>query len=275
MELLTHAATSCLKKSSFNYDDIELLIYSGVYRSDYVMEPAYAALLAGELNMNATVSGPGDKRTLAFDVFNGSVGFLNACYVAQQMIEAGNCNTTMIVAAESNNNSDSFAGELVGFFETASALILDGRSAADKGFSRFHFSCQVESINAYTTYYTNGEPEPYLQVVKDTNLEALYIGCILPAVRELLQMEGIDLTCIDKVFPPQISSAFITRLSQQLGIPLEKFVDVAGEGPDYFSSSLPYALEHSYEAGLVSAGDIGLMIVVGSGIQVGCAIYHF
>jgi 3-oxoacyl-[acyl-carrier-protein] synthase III len=275
MELLTHAATGCLKKSTFEYDEIELLIYSGVYRSDYIMEPAYAALLAGELGINSIVPGAADKKTLAFDIFNGSTGFLNACYVAQQMMAAGNCNTAMIVAAENENNADSFPGELVGFRETASALILDGRSSADQGFSRFHFSYHVELINAYTTYYTSGEPEPYLHVLKDSNLEAFYIACILPAVQELLQMEALDLARIDKVFPPQISTSFITRLSEKSGIPREKFVDVAGEGPDYFSSSLVYALEHAYEMSLVRQGDIGLMISVGSGIQVGCAVYHF
>ena len=90
-----------------------------------------------------------------------------------------------------------------------------------------------------------------------------------------MQLEGLDLNRIDKVFPPQISSRFISQLSEMLHIPLERFVDVVGDGPDLFSSSLPYAFEHVYEKGLVKPGDTGLMIAVGSGIQVGCAIYHF
>src|SRR4029079_12439339 len=127
------AAANCLGNSSYERNDMGLLIYSGVYRSGYVMEPAYAALLAGELDMNATESGPGNKKTLAFDIFNGSVGFLNACYVAQQMIAADICKTAMIVAAESENNADSFPDELVGLRETASAIILDSHPSAGKG----------------------------------------------------------------------------------------------------------------------------------------------
>ncbi|MEX2231041.1 MAG: 3-oxoacyl-[acyl-carrier-protein] synthase III C-terminal domain-containing protein [Cyclobacteriaceae bacterium] len=282
MELLNRAATSCLKKSSYECSEIGLLIYSGVYRSEYLLEPAYAALLAGELDMNATTLGPDNKKTLAFDIFNSSVGFLNACYVAQQMIAAENCKTAMIVAAESENNADSFPDKLVGIRETASALILDSHPSNDKGFSRFLFSYDWESLNAYTTYCktgdTNnktGDTKPCLHVVKDTNLEALYIECIFPAVQKLLQMEGLDLNRIDKVFPPQISSSFITRLIEKLNLPRERFIDVVGEGPDLFSSSLTYAFEHAYEKGLVKPGDIGLMIAVGSGIQVGCAIYYF
>ena len=275
MESLICAAKSCLSKSTYESGDIGLLIYCGVYRSEYLLEPAYATLLAGELDMNATALGATDKKTLAFDIFNGSVGFLNSCYVAQQMMLSQNCKTSMIVASESDNNDDSFAGEPVGFSETASAIILDSHPSADKGFSRFLFRYNVESLNAYTSYYSPDDSKPYLHVAKDGNIESLYVACILPAVQDLLQADGINLSDIDKVFPPQISSGFITRLSQSLEIPGERFVDVVGEGADLFSSSLPYALEHAFENALVKPGDIGLMIAVGSGIQVGCAIYYF
>jgi len=275
LELLKQAAENCLRNSSYESSEIGLLIYSGVYRDKYVMEPAYASLLAGELDMNATTPGQDGKKTLAFDVFNGAVGFLNACYVAQQMMTAGISKTAMIVAAEIENNVDSNSEERLGVRETASALILDVQPVTGKGFSRFHFSYHEESLHAYKTYYSTGDSNPYLHVMKDAHLEKLYIAGILPAVHGLLQIEGLDLNRIDRIFPPQISSGFITQLSKKLNFPLEKFVDIVGEGPDYFSSSLPYALEEAYKKELVKAGDTGLIIAVGSGIQVGCALYHF
>ena len=275
MELLHCAAKNCLLKSSYESAEIGLLIYCGVYRSEYLLEPAYASLLAGELNMNATSPATGSQTTLAFDIFNGSMGFLNSCYVAQQMLAAGNCEKAMIVAAESENNTGLFPNEIVGFRETASALILDSNPMTDTGFSRFLFRYHVESINAYSANYKTGHSKPHLHVVKDDNLEALYIEYILPAVQELLQLEGLDLSRINKIFPPQISSGFITKLSQKLYLPRDRFIDVAGDGTDLFSSSLPYAFEHASEQGLVEPGDIGLMIAVGSGIQIGCALYYF
>jgi 3-oxoacyl-[acyl-carrier-protein] synthase III len=277
LDLLYHAATNCLSKSEYDRSDIGLLIYTGVYRSEYLMEPAIAALLGGELEMNAKITEADNtnNKTLAFDIFNGSIGFLNACYVSQQMIAAGNCKTAMIVAAETENNADLFPDKLMGIRETASALIVDPHPSNDKGFSRFLFKQHGELLNAYTTCYKTGDAKPFLHVVKDPNLQEMFIECILPAVQELVQMEGLDLTRIDKVFPPQISSKFITRLSEKLNLPRERFIDIVGEGPDFFSSSLTYSLEHAHEKGLVASGDIGLMIAVGSGVQVGCAIYHF
>jgi 3-oxoacyl-[acyl-carrier-protein] synthase III len=275
IELLNSAATNCFKTSSYQSSDIGLLIYSGVYRSEFLLEPAIATLLAGELDMNATISDLDNKKTLAFDIFNGSLGFLNACYVAQQMITAENCKAAMIVAAECENNADSLPGELVDVRETGSALILDSDPSNHTGFSRFLFRYHTDSLDAYTTNCNCEERIPYLHVRKDSKLETLYIDCILPAVKDLLQMEGLDLNRIDMIFPPQISSGFITRLSDALNLPRERFVDVVGEGPDFFTSSLPYSMEFAYEKGIVKSGNTGLVIAVGSGIQAGCAIYHF
>ena len=274
-DLLKHAATNCLSRSGYNRNDIGLLIYSGVYRSEYVMEPAIAALLAGELDMNAKITEPENNKTLGFDIFNGAIGFLNACHVSQQMMAAGSCKTAMIVAAEIENNADSFTGKLMGIRETASAMILEPDPLNEKGFSNFLYEFNTESLDAYTTYYRTRDSKPHLRILKHPGLDGLFIECIPPAVEKLLKMEALSLNDIDMIFPPQISSCFIKRLSEKLNLPLEKFIDVVGEGPDLFTSSLPYSFEYAVENGLVKPGNIGLMIAVGSGIQVGCAIYHF
>ena len=275
VELLHDAAINCLEKSSYLCNDVELLIHSGVYRSEYLMEPAIASLLAGKLEMNATISDPENKKTLAFDIFNGSIGFLNACYIAQQMIKGGKCKTAMIVASEIENNTGLFPDKLVGVCETASAIILDAHPMKGKGFSRILFNYHPEALNAYTAYCCTAENKICLNMEKDADLGEKYIACIVPLVEDLLTQEGLELNQIDMVFPPQISSGFIEELSNQLDFPLERFVDVVGKGPDLFSSSLPCGVEHAYSKELIKPGNTGLMIAVGSGIQVGCAIYKF
>ncbi|MBC6492036.1 3-oxoacyl-[acyl-carrier-protein] synthase III C-terminal domain-containing protein [Flavihumibacter stibioxidans] len=275
MELLVDAATQCLERSAYGSSEIGLLIYSGVYRSEYLLEPAFAALLAGELGMNATYPSSGDRKTLAFDVFNGSVGFLNACYVGQQLILAGKSSTAMVVTSEIENNDTVWPTERVGIKPTASAMIIDAAGQNNSGFSRFLFSHHPEYINAYTTYYVAEGFSPRLHVEIDPGIESIFISCIIPTVREILRLEGLAITEIDIVIPPQVSAGFIKRLSEALGYSTQKFIDAVGDGPDLFTSSIPYAMDHLYEDKLVKTGDIGLIITVGSGIQVGCAIYHF
>jgi 3-oxoacyl-[acyl-carrier-protein] synthase III len=89
-----------------------------------------------------------------------------------------------------------------------------------------------------------------------------------------LSIEPLDLAQIKVILPPQISSGFIQRLSETLKLTSDKFVDVEPDH-DLFTSSLPYALQHVRERDMVEPGDIGLIIAVGTGIQVGCATYYF
>ena len=55
----------------------------------------------------------------------------------------------------------------------------------------------------------------------------------------------------------------------------EKYVDIVDDGKDYFTSSLAYAFQYARRQDVVKPGDIGLIINVGTGIQIGCAIYYF
>jgi 3-oxoacyl-[acyl-carrier-protein] synthase III len=96
-----------------------LIMFAGVYRNDFLCEPAVAALLAGELGINSDTRSPDDKRTFVFDVFNGALGFLNACHVAVQMIRVGKHKNVMVVASEIENNTVVQPDRLLGIKETA------------------------------------------------------------------------------------------------------------------------------------------------------------
>ena len=277
MELAYSAAKNCLEKSAYQSKDIDLVIYCGVYRTEYLLEPAYATLLAGKLDINASPSAV-ENKTLAFDIFNGSVGFMNGIYTAQNLMAAGKCKKAMIITAEIENNAGLFPDELVGVKETASAIILDAHSSMNKGFSLFHFGYDVSSLKAFTSYSTYSlpdEPRYRMNIEKQIDLEDKYISSIQLSVAELLKQEELSLDQIDTVIPPQISSDFIAQLGIQLNLPQEKFVNVVGDGPDLFSSSLVYGFDKAIKEKLVKPGDIVLVITVGSGIQVGCAIYNF
>jgi 3-oxoacyl-[acyl-carrier-protein] synthase III len=77
------------------------------------------------------------------------------------------------------------------------------------------------------------------------------------------------------VIPPQVSPWLSQALAEQLGVPFERVIDVSTEGQDLFSSSLPFALDEARRRGLGRPGEIGLIVAVAAGIQVGCALYHF
>jgi amino acid adenylation domain-containing protein len=272
VDLAVQAATACLDHSGLDRAELGLMIYSGVYRDDFIAEPAIAALVAGELGVNDDIESPDGRKTIAFDVLNGAVGFLNACQVGVQMIGAGKTEHAMVVASEVENNTTG-GHPLYGISETGSAVIL-GRTGGTAGFGRFVFHHHPEHADALATYTRHSDGQTWLQIDRDPKLSAYYLDCIPPAVEELLKLEELDSCDIAAVFPPYLCSADRTELAARLRIPSSRFVDLAAD-TDLFSSSLPYGLQHAWRHQLVRPGDIGLIVSVGSGVQVGCATYRF
>ncbi|MEZ0364410.1 amino acid adenylation domain-containing protein [Mycobacterium sp. pUA109] len=273
VDLAVRAATACLEHSGLDRAALDLILYAGVSREDFLAEPAIAALVAGELAVNDDLESPDQPKTFVFDVLNGAVGFLNACQVGAQLIGAGKADHAMVVAAEIENNRAGTGHPLYGLSETGSAVLL-GRGDGTAGFGRFVFHHHPEYADALETYFQHRDGHSWLQIDRDPDLVAHYLDCIPAAVEELLKLEELDCSQIAAVLPPQLSGADRTELAARLNIPVSRFVDLAVES-DPFSSCLPYGLQQVWARRLVSPGDIALLVSVGSGVEVGCATYRF
>lgn len=269
------AVEDCLAKSSYRRTDIDLLIHAGTYRSDFIAEPAIAAILAGNLEINGDIESQFDKKTFAFDLLNGAIGCLNACYLAVGMISAKKLKNTLIVASEIENNVEIRPKELRHLKETSSALILEESTNQQEGFGNFVFKYFTDHIDTFISHTAQERRKTYVHFQHDPNIVYYYLKCITETVDELLTTENLTLSQIKAIFPPQISPIFISRLSSEMHVTREKFVDITDDDKDFFTSSLPYALQHARAQHLVQPGDIGLIINVATGIQVGCALYYF
>jgi len=273
LELSCRAAERSLATSAHDRNAIELLIYSGVYRTDFVVEPAIATMIAGQLGINDSFDSVDRRRTFAFDVSNSSVGFLNACFLAAQLIQGRKIHTAMVLAAEVENAS-LFRGARRGVTEAASAMILD-QSPGGTGFGSFLFRSFTDYVDLLACSVSSQAGAAALSVVKHPRLEDHYVECVLRVIPELLAVEGLDLSDIGLFIPPQLSSRSIDELSAALKVDRDRVVHVTGCGEDLFTSSVPYALEAVRCRGLAQPGDAGLIITAGAGIEVGCAIYYF
>jgi 3-oxoacyl-[acyl-carrier-protein] synthase III len=273
--LVKRAAEDCLARSIHERSSIDLLLFAGVYRDEFICEPAIATMATGELRINDTVESPEARKTFAFDVFNGGIGFLNACHMGVQMIRAGKSLRVMVAASEVENNARIKPELRRGVRETGSALILDEAEDGRTGFGGFVFKYATDHIGDFEAYTHFADGKTFLDVEQTGELEAHYLQTIPDAVEALLEAEGLTLDQIKVVVPPQISSEFITELAAWLNVPRERMVDVAAEDADLFTSSLACALRHALDRGLVRPGDVGLIISAGAGVQVGCAIYYF
>jgi amino acid adenylation domain-containing protein len=276
IQLAVDAAAACLDHSDLDRSALGLIIHAGVYRDDFLSEPAVAALVAGELGINDDAASADGPKTFAFDVLNGAVGFLNACHVAAGMIGAGKTGHAMVLASEVENNTPESGYPLNGISETGSAILLSPSDGAE-GFGRFVFQNHPEYAGALATSTQQRDGRTWLQIDRDPNLANVYLSCVPSAVKELLALEGLEPADISMVFPPYLSPAVISELAARVDIPKSRFIELDDEGlvTDPFTSSLPYALERARQRGLAQPGDIALIVAVGSGVQVGCTTYRF
>ncbi|MEB3020582.1 non-ribosomal peptide synthetase [[Mycobacterium] crassicus] len=268
------AAAACLQDSGVERTDVGLVIHTGIYRDDFLSEPAVATLVAGEVGINAEPESADAPKTFAFDILNGAVGFLNGCHVAAGMIGAGRTGHAMVLASEVENNTPASGYPRFGLAETGSAIMLS-RSSGPEGFGRFVFSHHPEHGGALRTYTQERDGRMWLRVDRDPNLAGIYVSCLPSAVKELLTQESLEPEDIALVFPPYLPGAALDELAAGIGVDRSRFVEAQGHNSDPFTSTLPYQLVDARRRGLVKPGEVALIMAVGSGVEVGCTTYRF
>jgi 3-oxoacyl-[acyl-carrier-protein] synthase III len=266
--LLRAAGEACLDRSSSRREDIDLVLHTGTYRSEFLCEPALAAIAAGELCLNHDEDKPAGKRTFAFDLTNGAAGTLTGCFLASQLIGSGTYNRALILASEVENNTASRPDHLLGLKETASALLLEN----GVGFTAFGFHTFPEHVGSIESYTKAHNMLPALEHRRDVNLEAIFRHCIRATVAEFLATLDVELDAIRWFLLPQRSAAFVRALARELALPAERVVYAADGGRDYFTSSLAHTFEQIGEQ--LTPGDVVLIVEAAAGIQVACALYQ-
>ncbi len=276
IDLACQAALQCLAPVPLDKNDISLLIFTGMYRTDFVFEPAMAALVAGALEINDDVTTQNDKKVLAFDLFGGGRGFLSACHIATKMMQTREFDHALVVTSEvENNRADGCPERLRGVEETGGALLLSTAPDDRRGFGRFLFRDFTRYLDDFETHCGQVDGLSFVRIEEDEHFEQHLADCIDESVAELLHLEQLSAQQIRWVLAPQRSSAFLGRLSERLGIDREQFVDVTRAETDLFTSSIAHAFRALVAGRKAQPGDVGLLIDAGAGIQVGCAIYRF
>jgi 3-oxoacyl-[acyl-carrier-protein] synthase III len=269
------AIDHCFSRSGYRRDDVDIVIFCGVYRAGFVFEPAIAAMLAREAGIVHGTAAARRKPIFAFDIFNGATGFLSACGVAAQMISSGKARTALVVASESEGDLKDESAKLRGIAETASAALLDKSSSEGPGFESFMF----RNFLRYQHYFSSrlwvqpGRTE--IRYQSNGDISAAYLQAISETLPEFVARERFDLSKVSYILGPQLGNEFSLKLSKLLNVGPENFVDVGRENADLYTSSFSYALQYLEENRLTKAGDLALTLSVGPGVQVGCATYRF
>lgn len=267
------AAEECFKKAYFDRQDVDLVIYTGVYRTDFLFEPAIAAIIAGNLHINNRNLKKIDRPTFAFDVTNGALGTLNALEIANKMLDTKNRNHVLITSSEDSRLEEysTMHSQILG---TASAMLLVP-SDGGQGFSNYIFKAFPEYLEIMENSIVQEQGYTFIRsYIRDTYQSCMQNG-IKVVVDELLEETGLRIEDFRWIIAPQISHSFLQELAVKLEAPKDKFPLALNASKDLYTSSLAYSFWNIFEENKANEGDLGLVISAGSGIQVGCAVYHF
>ena len=222
-----------------------------------------------------------EKRSLAFDVINGGLGFLEACFLARSLILANRAKVVMVATSEVENNSSTLPDRLRGIRETGAAVLLDASADNDVGFGAFAFRSFPEHASALSVYGSarslhNGDRYlPHLVVEQDPQLDRLYAQCAVSSTEAFLETQHLDTNDIAVFLPPQLSARFVDLFAEMLEVERERCVDVTSQDGDLFTAAVPLCWPEVAKNGTVGHGDLGLIVNVAAGLEVGCATYHF
>ena len=271
VEMAAVAARDCLTRAECTAQDVDVLIYCGVYRERLLSEPAVAAMVAGELGIDRADSTRRYSK-LAFDVCDGAIGFLKACHCAAQIIDAGRARRALVVAAELQGDpAVSFRGAPPVATATSAALL--ARSHENRGgFCSFDFRLFPEHRNLRTSYCQHTRCSTHLLVEEDTLFGEAADQCVAATVEQFVEIERADvdwLLLLDGGGPRR------DAMAQKLGVSRDRVITPRSVTGDLFTSSFAHAwqtLERSPER---RAGQRVLLVQVGSGMRVGCVTYRF
>jgi 3-oxoacyl-[acyl-carrier-protein] synthase III len=268
----TKAIEDCLRQSRYHWRDIDLLIYAGVYRNDFLCEPAVGALIAGKMENSF---GPAGK-IFCFDISLGQVGCLQACHLVSELISAQKHSRALVVTSESEIDLTIDSKGLADIQDSAGAMLLTSSAEPGIGFGRFYF-------HSYTNYlehnisYAERQRRSWMMSLSHHYHPAYrdaLLRCIGDTVRHTLANERLEIKQISAILPLQTKQLTSVDLATVLSVESDRIVRLPFEHKDLFTAALPWSFKHVLQELALPRGDILLIIQAGSGIQVGCATYR-
>jgi 3-oxoacyl-[acyl-carrier-protein] synthase III len=213
----------------------------------------------------------GAVRAGAFDVGAACTGFLSALAAGVAWIEAGRAACVVVVGADlmSRITDPSDRGTAAVFADGAGAIVL--------------VACAGESRIGPVVLGADGEGAVHIRVARvDPKIEMAGHETFREAVARLSESTqhaaaaaGVGLDEIDLFVYHQANGRILSAVGERLGLPEDRVVDCIGEYGNTSAATLPLALAHSVEHGLLKAGDRVLLSAFGAGFTWGATVVEW
>ncbi|MCK4836370.1 MAG: hypothetical protein KAT17_07025 [Candidatus Aminicenantes bacterium] len=268
------AAKDCIRKGMIDPAELGLLINTGIYRDEHIGEPAIAAFLQRRIGANPLFNENGT--TFAFDLNNGGAGVVTALGVLSGFINTETAEKGIIISGDANPTP----GFTVGFefMPSAGAIILE-KGPEGQGFIAFdeftypEYKDSFSSIVEWTNLGAGGKKRHILQIKKKRTYLKECLECSQDGLKKFLKNNHLKLDDIDLFITSQSPTTFPSKLSENLNIN-DRLIDVTPKTGNLHTSGPIAALDQAFWSNDFKEMKNILILAVGSGITVGCALYR-
>lgn len=278
--LADEAARTCLRTAGRAHSDVDMLINAGVYRERGLGEPALAALIQQDVDLNPGDFAGGGHGTFSFDIDNGMCGALTGADVLRSFITSGAIELGLVVA------SDSAPGPIrarwLPYPEAGAAMLLS-RDAAVEGFAATRFTTFPEYADLAEGYWQwrasrlRGRHGVHgynrLMVVERPGFRQRATDCAADSTGKFLADLGVAVSDVDLLVATP-GPGLADPLADQLGIPHARTLHT-GEQLGAMHSAQPIAaIDLARRSGRWNEARTILIVAAGSGITVANALYR-
>ncbi len=230
--------------------------------------PSTAALVQAHFGLHAA----------AFDLLAACAGWVYALNVAVGQLRSGSSRKVLVIGAETFS-------KIINWYDRSTAVLFgDGAGAAvleavDEpfGFRKFVWGADGKGgkflhVGATAKRLPGGEPlEPF--VVQNGREVFKFATRIVPeAVSSVVKASGFELGDIQRIVPHQANARIIEAASERLGCDPSKFVVSIQRHANNSAATIPLALEHGVNEGLITRGDNIVLVGFGGGLSWGATV---
>lgn len=278
-DLATLAGEACLADAGIDRSNIELVIYTGVYRQDNVVEPAIASLFQRALRINGdpltSVTG---KTTFSFDILNGPCGIINSFQIIDSFFDTKAYSTALIISGDIHPSGEKHLE--FPYSTVYTALLLQRIPDSYRGFKKFYFRTQESKDNCGLRGI--GDFNYFLDVsrwnikIQQDPLYLKELTCFTgETIRELIKEMNLNPEDIDHIIMSQPDRFFSQDVTQIAGIEESKVIRVFDDFGDPHSAGIPTGFMEGVHEKLFHKNDTLLFVAAGAGLTVACCLYKF
>lgn len=254
-QLACDAAQQALDRSGVDPETIDLVIVATQTPDDLC--PSTAAGVQHSLGLTCG----------AFDLNAACAGFSYGTVVAHAMLAAGAARGIIVVGVDrmtaATNYDDRSTAILFGDGAGAVVLLADG--SGERG------------VRAWDTGTDGSRPEILLSPIKDGRItgvemdgKAVYRHMVRYASKSALAALANAGMCFDDitaVLAHQANQRILDAVADRLGVDHDKFVSIIEHTGNTSAASVPLALDHAVQKGIVTSGDAVLLMGFGGGLS--------